>query len=97
MNNFKHRIKKGDYPIDCDICGATCWFSQSTVLDKNTGKGGLRVCPDDKDATDYGLVPYKVRPERPVPDVRQHQTDTTTTDTAPDFTTFDPLSGDKPS
>ena len=97
MTTFKNRRKKNDYPIDCDLCGATCWFSESTVLSKETGKGGLRVCPDDRDTVDYGLVPYKVRPEKNVPDVRKHQEDITSGSTVPDFTTFNPMSGDKPS
>ncbi len=58
-----------DYIIYCQICGSPCWHSESIRLDDYTGRGGLIVCPRDRDAIDYGLVPYKVPAERSVPEV----------------------------
>lgn len=66
-NNYKPRRKLGDYVIPCDICGMNCWASQAMVLPPETGRGGLIVCPTDRDAIDYGLIPYVVEPEKPVP------------------------------
>lgn len=64
----KKRLK--DYPITCDICSKVCWFSESSKLDVYTGRGGLRVCPSDKDKIHYGFKPYKIRAESPVVDTR---------------------------
>jgi hypothetical protein len=93
-NNYKDQIKVDDYQMFCDQCGMICWASKSQVLDKNTGKGGLRVCPVCVDKIDYGLIPYKIPAEKPIPDSRINQTDTTTGRAPVDFSTFDPLSGD---
>lgn len=57
----------GDYVFDCQICGQRAWFSESFTLSVYTGRGGLRVCSECKDPIDYGLVPYKVPAEQPVP------------------------------
>lgn len=65
--HFKQGYRPGDWPIDCAICGQRCWFSDSKKLTTYTGRGGYRVCPDDVDPIDYGLVPYKIRTEKPVP------------------------------
>lgn len=56
-----------DYTFACDICGAKCWASEGTVLDVYTGRGGAFVCPECNDPIDYGLVPYKIPAEKPVP------------------------------
>jgi len=97
----KHNLNKyskshhGDYIIMCDICGMPCWASQATRLDTYTGRGGLMVCPRDKDPIDYGLVPYKVPPEKSPPVVRTNDyMNTTITDqSAPltDYNTDNPL------
>lgn len=73
MKNNINKYKKsrlGDYIIFCDICGQPCWHSESVKLDKYTGRGGLVVCLKDADPIDYGLVPYKIPAEKPVPIVR---------------------------
>lgn len=69
MDDF-NSARPGDWVIYCDICGLKCWAQSSIELDKYTGRGGCRVCPDCADPIDYGLVPYKIRPEKPVPFVR---------------------------
>lgn len=61
-----------DYLIDCDICGAPCWHSESFKLDTYTGRGGCIVCHRCNDDIDYGLVPFVVPPERPVPVTRSN-------------------------
>ncbi len=93
-NHYKDVIRVGDYQIYCDQCGMCCWASASRILSKDTGKGGLRVCPNCVDAVDYGLIPYKIRAEAPIPDSRINQQDTTTGRTPVNLLTFDPLSGD---
>lgn len=60
----------GDWIIDCDICGTPCWYSEATLLTVETGEGGCLVCPRDRDAIDPGLIPYKIRGERPVDTTR---------------------------
>jgi hypothetical protein len=73
MTTDKNRFNNGrrnDYIIMCDQCGSPCWRSEATLLTKYTGKGGLLVCPKDVDPIDYGIVPYKIRPEQGVPDTR---------------------------
>ena len=95
-NHYRDKVNVGDYQIYCDQCGQVCWASRSRILAVETGKGGLRVCPNCNDKIDYGLVPYVIRPEAPIPDSRINQRDTTTGSNIPDFTTFDPLSGSKP-
>jgi hypothetical protein len=64
------RVKKWDWILWCDICGTRCWGSEATRLNVYTGRGGLMVCPDCNDPIDYGLVPYKVPAEKPVPIIR---------------------------
>lgn len=92
-NNYTTRMKKGDYIIDCDICGAECWASQSTLLPPDTGKGGLIVCPADVDKTHWGSQPYKVLAEKPVPVVRYDET--TFADVAEiNFNTNNPINHD---
>jgi len=71
-NSFRESKRVGDYVLFCDICGQKMWYSQSKVLEPETGKGGLVVCPMDRDAIDYGLVPYKVAPEAIVPIARSN-------------------------
>lgn len=96
LNNYKDKKRVGDYQIFCDQCGMCCWASDSQELSKETGKGGLRVCPNCVDAVDYGLIPYKIGAEKPIPDSRINQQDVTTGREAPDLTTFNPMSGDLP-
>ena len=62
----------GDYIIFCDICGAKCYASEATTLSTYTGHGGLLVCPLDVDPIDYGIVPYKIPAEQPVPTTRNN-------------------------
>lgn len=59
--------KVGDWIYFCDFCGMKCWASETTLLDTYTGRGGMRVCPDDVDKIDMGLVPYKCPPEQSIP------------------------------
>lgn len=47
-----------------------CWASDTVQLDTYSGKGNIRVCLDDFDGIDYGLVPYKIPAEKPVPFAR---------------------------
>lgn len=56
-----------DWVCYCAICGSKTWATDTQVLGIYTGRGGLRVCPDCVDVTDYGLVPYKIPAEKPVP------------------------------
>jgi len=66
-NTYTDRVKIGDYKVQCHICGMTCWYSDASFLDVSTGRGGLLVCPVDKDKIVYGLIPYKLSPEKPIP------------------------------
>lgn len=66
-NKYKDKLKIGDYPFWCDTCGTKAWASEATRLDVYTGKGGAFVCRDCVDIVDYGLVPYTVLPETPIP------------------------------
>lgn len=59
--------RQGDYYQFCDICGAQYWHSQMVQQDVYTGRGGTWACPNCADPIDYGLVPYKVPSERPIP------------------------------
>ena len=61
--------------VFCDICGKRCLASQTTLLSKYTGRPGLRVCPKDVDAIDYGQVPYTIPIERSVPWIRTNHED----------------------
>lgn len=63
-----NRLK--DWIIDCDTCGAPCWFSESKLLDIDTGFGGARVCNTHSYPTDYGLVPWIVPAEQTVTETR---------------------------
>lgn len=57
----------GDWVMNCQICKKKLYASESFLLDTYTGKGGLRVCSDCNDPIDYGLVPYKIPAEQPIP------------------------------
>lgn len=92
-NNYTDRKKLGDYPYCCQICSAKAWYSETTKLAPDTGKGGLRVCPDCVSITDYGIVPYTIRPEKSVTDVNNPLTSTYNARPPIDTNTFDPLSG----
>lgn len=67
---------QGQY-LFCDICGQACYVFEATKLAANTGRGGLYVCPSDKDNIDFGLVPYTITSEHPVPYVRINHTNLT--------------------
>ena len=68
------RHKRGDWYVYCDICGRRYLASETTKLSNYTGRGGLVVCQDDADQIDYGLVPYTIRAERPIPWTRLNHT-----------------------
>lgn len=69
--NFKFTKNRiGDFITYCDQCGCMCWASETVPLDTYSGKGNIRVCFDDYDGIDYGLVPYKIPAEKPVPFAR---------------------------
>lgn len=69
--------KIGDWYVFCDICGQRYYASETTKLSTYTGRGGLIVCPKDVDKIDYGLVPYDIPVERPVPFSRDGDQSTT--------------------
>lgn len=77
-NNYQTKLKLGDYPCSCDICGNWTWFSEGKIQHKYTGKGGTFACKNCVDDIHYGLVPYKIKPEKPVPLVRNAQSSVTT-------------------
>lgn len=82
MSLNKNRYSKNhaqDWIIYCDLCAAPCWYSESTLLDVYTGRGGLLVCPRDADPIDYGLVPYTIPPEQGVTTTRINNFSNTTT------------------
>lgn len=56
-----------DWRAYCDICGQRYWASELTKLDTYTGRGGLIVCPKDRDQIDAGLIPYATKAEKNVP------------------------------
>lgn len=93
--------KLSDYIIHCDICGKPTWYSDSIILDSNTGKGGLLVCPDDNDKIDYGLVPYEIPTESQVETTRIDSTIYTSTPETTydpfDTSLYDPMSVSNPS
>jgi hypothetical protein len=69
-NNMSDRFnpgKLGDWVVFCDICGQKCYASESTKLSTYTGHGGAIVCPNDVDKLDYGLIPYRIPVEKPIP------------------------------
>src|SRR5260221_9589797 len=70
MNRNFDREKRWDWIVWCDICGTRCWGSEATKLSTYTGRGGAIVCPDCNDPIDYGIVPYSIPAEKPVPFVR---------------------------
>lgn len=59
-----------DHPINCDLCGTSCWYSETRTLTKETGEAGAIVCRRHKDPIDYGLVPYKIPAEKGVKETR---------------------------
>lgn len=66
--------RRGDWVLYCDICGQKCFASESVRLHQYTGRGGLIVCKNDRDAIDPGLIPYTIDAERPIPYTRtNHQ------------------------
>lgn len=88
-----------DYIIDCDVCGAPCWYSETTKLKPDTGRGGCLVCSRDKDPIDYGLVPFKIRAEKPVKETRINtfnQNSNIVSTRVFDLSTFNPLAADNP-
>lgn len=69
--NFKFTKNRiGDFITYCDTCGCMCWASETIQLHTYSGEGNIRVCLDDYDKIDYGLVPYKIPAEKPVPFAR---------------------------
>lgn len=58
--------KKGQY-IYCDICGQPCYAFEAKLLSAETGRGGLLVCPNDRDKIDFGLMDYTIPVERHIP------------------------------
>jgi len=73
MTNKYFSGRKGHY-IFCDICGQACYEWEATKLKQESGRPGLLVCPNDRDLTDYGLIPYNPTTEKPVRESRiNHQ------------------------
>jgi len=64
MRRFKGN--KGHY-IYCDICGEATYSKDVVKLGQLSGRPGLLVCRKDADQNDYGLLPYAIKAERPVP------------------------------
>lgn len=64
---FIEGYRREDWVVFCAICGSKTWASDTTKLAPETGRGGLIVCPDCVDPIDYGLVPYRIPAEAPVP------------------------------
>jgi len=58
----------------CDICGQPCYISESRKLSRDTGRGGLIVCPNDRDVIDASTIPYKLPEEKAVPWTRINHT-----------------------
>ena len=92
-NNYVNYLKDDDYPRDCDECGMTAWFSAMTILDKDTSKGGLVVCPNCVFTTDWGALPYTIGPEESVKNSSNYQQSVTGGGEI-NLNTYDPLSGD---
>ncbi len=67
--------KPGNWVAFCDICGQKCFAHEMIKLDINTGRGGLIVCKYDADVIDYGLIPYSIPIEKPIPWARINHTD----------------------
>lgn len=68
---------RGDWIIYCDICGKKCYASETTKLSNYTGRGGLIVCHQDADKIDAGLVPYNIKKENSIQNIRVNHTNTT--------------------
>lgn len=101
-NHFKSRKKVGDYELFCDICAMRFWASEAYILPSETGRGGLVVCPVDRDKIDYGLIPYTVGPdESPSLTRSNHYADNPENVPTPlhliDITIIDPMLIDDPS
>lgn len=77
MSDRFNKARRGEWVAFCDICGQKCYSSEMTKLSNYTGRGGLIVCKNDVDKIDYGLVPYKVPSEQPIPWARVNHTNTT--------------------
>lgn len=77
MSDRFNKWRPGDWCVFCDICGQKCFASETTKLATNTGRGGLIVCKNDVDTIDYGIVPYTIQIEKPIPWARPGDTDTT--------------------
>lgn len=59
-----------DYMIYDQITGFKIWASEATKLDVYTGKGGLythNLVAAKALNIDYGLIPYKIPAEQPIP------------------------------
>lgn len=54
--------KKGDWLVECDICGKALYHSQARHTWNN-----LLVCPEDYDPKDPLDFPPKIRKERVIP------------------------------
>ncbi len=96
-NRYRDQVRIGDYQVYCTVCGAVCWYSESFILGPYTGHEGQLVCPDHNYQPQYGLQPYVIEPEEPVPFAQPNQIVYTQNSVIPNFITFDPLSGGLPS
>jgi hypothetical protein len=54
-----------DWYVFCDICGRRYCASQTYRINDKS-RGTLVVCYDDRDAVDYGAIPYRTPIERPI-------------------------------
>lgn len=70
-----------------------CWASEATILPEYTANDNKWVCPNCVDIVDYGLIPYTIPPETPIPRASSDQVVLTTLVPPLDFRYFDPLSG----
>lgn len=99
-NTFHNKKKIGDYVVSCDICKMKCWASEAVILPKEAGKSaGLLVCPVDRDATDWGIMPFQILPEDNVYVTRTYNYEDNPSaipQAIPviDLNVYDPLSGD---
>lgn len=62
---FKKKV--GDWTFSCSVCGMKGWGSEAVRLGVYTGHGGAVCHPECVYEVDYGLVPYKIPSEAPVP------------------------------
>ena len=74
MSNKYFAGNKGQY-VFCDICGQACYAFEAKRLTTETGRPGLIVCPNDRDAIDPGLIAYTIPAEKAVPWTRINHTD----------------------